>query len=163
MGQEVIIVEDAINRDWWRKLHVMANSEEALEPYKAWIPDDGLGTSINVSKQAGSWHLRAAWPVRERIDLPTPLGFWPMIAWYVGDGRVSQAIFDGGVAFSLAFGFEPVYAYVLEIPSKGEEFMDVYGMTLMRAGWVPGGFVAVARGAMQQLSVGKWSVAKKEA
>lgn len=152
---QVMIVEDVIDRSWRRKLHAMANSQDALEACRASIPTDAKGTSVQVAKEAGSWHLRAAWPLRARIDLPIPLGVWPMMAWWFGDGKVSTAMIEGGLAFAVEFGLDPMFAYIKQIPPKAQEFVEVGGVVLIRADWVPDFFIAIARGGMQQLNGGR--------
>lgn len=148
-----IVLEHEIDRDWWRRLHVMANTEGELEPFRALIPTVGPGNVV-VCKEAGAWHLRGYAPIRARIDLRVPLGIWPMVAWWVGEGKVSTAMVEGGAAFALAFGLDPVYAFIRQIPARAQEFVEVGGVTLVRADWVPENFIAVARGGMQVLKNG---------
>ena len=151
MGNAVV-VEDRIDAEWWRRIHVMANAEGDLASVRDGVPVDGPNVTMRVQHDGGCWHLRAWWPVRGQINLQTPVGVWPMVGWFVGhDSRVSQAIFDAGVAFALAFDRHPMYAFVQEIPARVEEFMDVYGLCLVRGEWVPAGFVAAACGAMQEI------------
>lgn len=149
-----IVLENVIDRDWWHKVDVLANTEKELEPFRAWVPQVDIA-NVNVCKEAGAWHLRAYWPLRERIDLPEPLGVWPMIAWWVGEGKVSTAMIEAGKAFATEFGLDPMYAFIRQLPAKAQEFVEVNGITLIRADWVPDHFIAVVRGGMLQLNGGK--------
>lgn len=145
---DLMVLEDVIDAEWWRQLHVMAGSDGALLPYKERVPS--WGTVKMRPDEMRLHHLKATWPAREPISLRVPLGVWPMVAWWIGDDRVSQAMIDGGEAFALAFGMDPGYAFIRRIPAKAHEFVEVGGITLVRADWVPEHFIAVARGGMQQ-------------
>jgi hypothetical protein len=149
-----IVLENVVGLDWWRKLDVIANTEQDLEPFRKLVPA-AKGTNLVVQKEAGAWHLHARAPMRGRIDLPVPLGIWPMVAWWIGDGKVSTAIIEGGAAFAVEFGLDPMAAFIKTIPAGAREFVEVHGITLIRADWVPDHFIAVARGGMQQLNGGR--------
>lgn len=147
---DVVVLEDGIDASWWRKLHVMAGSGDALKPYLERVP--GWATLHTEANELRIHHLRAAWPVREPVSISVRLGTWPMVAWWIGDDKASKAILDGAEAFALASGVDAQYAFLKQVPAKAEEFADVKGITLMRASWVPDGFIAIARGGMQIIS-----------
>lgn len=143
-----IVLENSVDKDWWCRLDVMANSKQDLEPFQMAIPVVAPAKS-NVFKDAGAWHLRAYGPLRSRLDLKIHFGLWPIVAWWIGDGRVSTAIKDGAVAFAMAFGLDPAYAFIKNIPPKAQEFVEVHGLTLVQSDWVPENFLAIVRGGMQ--------------
>lgn len=146
---DAIVLQDTLGADWWRKLDVMAGSEDALKPYMERVPS--CATVHAEPDELRIHHLRAAWPVRELISLPVPLGFWFMVAWWIGDDKVSQAMDEAGNVFYEKYLVPPAYAFIKQIPAKADEFVEVNGITLIRANWVPDGFVAITRGGMQKL------------
>lgn len=146
-----IVLESSVDRDWWCKLEVIANTQEDLAPFRAMVPAIEPG-KVTVSKEAGAWHLRAYAPLRSRLDLQIPLGFWPIMAWWIGDSKVSTAMIDGGAAFALVFGVDPAFAFIKQIPPKATEFVEVKGITLIQESWVPDGYLAFVRGG--QLLIG---------
>ena len=144
---DAIVLERSLDKEWWFRMHVMAGKAVELEPYQAQVP--AWGTVQVQADELQLLHLRAAWPVREGIRVTMPQGLWPVAAWWIGDLKVSQAILDAAVAYALAAGRDPEYAFIREIPARAEEFVDVHKITLVRAAWVPEGFVAVTSGGMQ--------------
>lgn len=78
---------------------------------------------------------------------------------FVAEGeRVSAGILAGRDGFGAAgFGAAQV-AFVGELPAGAEEFQDVYGLALVRSGWVRSGWVAVGRGGCEVVKAGfeKW-------
>ncbi|HAE59346.1 MAG TPA: hypothetical protein DCG54_07530 [Anaerolineae bacterium] len=81
-----------------------------------------------------------------RFDIST----WPMIMAKIEPGaKVSKIILSAAEDFALQTGKDPAYAFVREIPTGAEEFVELKKITLIRAAWVPDGHVAVCRGGMQ--------------
>lgn len=152
MLNDAIVVEQCADAGWYIRLHVMANSLEALEPHRTVVP--AWGSSYIVPDPMRIYHLRVYWPIRGPIYLTVPLGLWPMVAWWIGDDKVSKAIIDGTESFKLAFGLDPMFAFIRAIPARAQEFVEVHGVVLVQAEWVPYGFVAIARGGMQVLKNG---------
>jgi hypothetical protein len=95
------------------------------------------------------------WPkgLREMVDMPVPCGVWPVLAWSLTPGeKVSAAIRDAAQEYALKCGDNAVFAFIREIPSGAEEFVDVAGATLVLADWVPSGFVVLVRGGMLKMN-----------
>lgn len=66
--------------------------------------------------------------------------------------KVSAAIRQAARQYSQATGLDSqLYALMNVIPEGAEEFQDVYGVTLIRAGWVPPNCVVVGHAGMQTI------------
>lgn len=63
--------------------------------------------------------------------------------------KAAPVIIQAGEQFALEMGMNAEVAFMREMPAGAEEFVEVAGMTLVRAAWVPEGKVAVTRGGMQ--------------
>jgi hypothetical protein len=90
--------------------------------------------------------------VRQIVRIPHPSfssAYWTIALWWIGQGKVSQAIFDAGVAFALATGVSPQFALIRNIPSQAQEFVEVKGICLVQDDWVPDGFLVVTAGGMR--------------
>lgn len=57
--------------------------------------------------------------------------------------RVSVATLDAAADFELRSGEPAQYAYIAQIPSGAQDGVEVSGVMLLRAAWVPDGYVAV--------------------
>jgi len=87
----------------------------------------------------------------ELTNLRFEISTWPLILAKIEPGqKVSRLIMDAGVEFAIQTGKQPEFAFVSQLPAGAEEFVDVKGITLLLAAWVPAGHVAVGRGASQQ-------------
>jgi hypothetical protein len=64
-------------------------------------------------------------------------------------GKVSKVIIEAGETFALSTGLDPQFAWIRVIPAGAQEFVEVRGMTLIQADWVPAGQVAVGRGGIE--------------
>lgn len=86
----------------------------------------------------------------ELTNLRFEISTWPLILAKIEPGqKVSRLIVDAGVDFAIQTGKQPEFAFVNQLPAGAEEFVDVKGITLVLAAWVPTGYVAVGRGATQ--------------
>jgi hypothetical protein len=75
----------------------------------------------------------------------------PMMVWSLAQGeKVSRQIMAAAERFALAMGMDPQFAFVRSIPTGAEEFVDVRGVTLVRADWVPEGFICLGRGGLSR-------------
>jgi hypothetical protein len=98
--------------------------------------------------------LKISWQkdLREMVEMPVPLGVWPVLAWALTPGeKVSKAIHQAALAYALQRGEDARFAFMHTIPAGAEEFVEVAGATLMQADWVSDGFVVLARGGTQQI------------
>lgn len=146
----VTILQDVIGLDWQRKVSAMAAQPEDLQLYAQGLPAHASKTIWQDEMRIH--RLVAAWPLRELIALAHPVyqgATSPLVAWWVGDGKkVSEAMVDAGVAFALEVGIDPQVAYMQKLPANAHEFVDVRGIILAQAKWVPEGFLAVMRGGL---------------
>ncbi|PKN91088.1 MAG: hypothetical protein CVU44_20955 [Chloroflexi bacterium HGW-Chloroflexi-6] len=148
---DVVVLESSLDFHWVVHLHAMANSREHLE---AWAAEQIAGREFTAqSDELRMWHIKAAWPARDFVEVhfapkPNELVRWPLVAWHYGQQRVSEAMAEAGVAFALATGRDPLFALIRQMPARAEEFVEVKGITLLQADWVPTGYLAVGRGGM---------------
>jgi hypothetical protein len=90
--------------------------------------------------------------LRGLIEYPVPCGWWPMVAWALTPGeRVSKAIGDAALEYAAKCGNEAHFAFIRTLPVGAMEFVEVAGVTLALADWVPVGFVVLARGGTQRI------------
>ncbi len=151
-----IVLQDEIGQDWVRRLHVMADSAEALVAYQGQIPAHARTERRMDDLRLN--HIQARWPLREVIRMQHPSfdgeffrsAHWTVAVWWIGPEKISWVMVEAGVAFALATGRKPQYALMRRIPTQAEEFVDVKGMTLVRADWVPEEFLVVTAGGMWQ-------------
>jgi hypothetical protein len=150
-----IVLQDEIGKDWVRCLHVMADSADALVAYQGQIPAHAKTERRVDDLRLG--HIQAKWPLREVVRMLHPnfdgeffqAAHWMVAVWWIGQEKVSQAMIEAGVAFALATGQDPQYALIRRVPAQAEEFVEVKGICLIRADWVPEGFLVVTTGGMQ--------------
>jgi len=138
MDASMIIVEDIVTEDGYRKLHVMSNS-----PIRMSLPKDA---TVCETEEGGAYHLRAEWAFFGMLDI------WPrywikprrFYVWRLLDGqRVSEAIQTAAEVFEQAVGWAPKFAFARTLPEKAEWGQDVYGCILIAAEWLPKNCVAV--------------------
>lgn len=67
-------------------------------------------------------------------------------------GKVSPVILAAAEAFALATGLDPEFCFLRQLPPGAEEFIEVRGMTLIQADWVPAGQVAVGRSGLAPIA-----------
>lgn len=153
-NNDVVVLENRVDADWNIHLHVMAAKQDDLQ---GWVdehyPEHPFELAVDELRM---WHIRALWPARNLVELQIPLTpfdvvRWPVVAWRVGAGeRVSEAMVEAGTIFALSTGRDPMFAFTRRMPLQAEEFVDVKGISLVQADWVPNGFLAVGRGGMQR-------------
>lgn len=116
---EIIEVENYIDAEGKRYLHLMSNEEikvSELEGYGR-IP---AAASVSSKREAGVWHFRAGWlacgpfagTLRGSDRREKQIVLWS----FVYSARVSQAIRDGAREFGRVFGRLPHFAAVRSYP-----------------------------------------------
>ena len=165
---DVMVLENSLDGGWVRRVRLMADTTAALDE---WFP----GNVANVPEYAviqrfedniHLQHLEASWSARELIRVPLSHveAYWQVVAWWVGTpipppfphfqrtkmekGSLTQAIVEAAARFALTFGVDPMFGFMRTMPSGAAEFVEVKGICLMQAWWVPEGFVAVTSGGM---------------
>jgi hypothetical protein len=143
------IVDDHIDRAWLRHLHILANLEKDLDGLE-------LPAHARVKRYRDDLrihHIEASYPLRQIIRLQHPdyrQATWTMAAWWFGKDKVIPAMLNAGVQYALETGQDPQVAFIRALPRGADEFVDVHGMSLVQADWVPDEFVAVTRGGTWQ-------------
>lgn len=64
--------------------------------------------------------------------------------------KYARVIKEAAVQYALATGHDPQFVFVHEIPPGAEEFMEVYGLSLVRSDWVPARTIAIGRGGCEE-------------
>ncbi len=136
--EDLIIVEDVVTEDGYRKLHVMSN-----RPINMSLPRDA---TVKESVEGGAHHLRAELPFTGMLDIwprewPKPRRF---LVWRLLEGeRVSDAILSAANMYLHAVGYAPKFAFTRTLPPRAEWGQDVFGCLLFAAEWLPRNCVAV--------------------
>lgn len=141
----VVVLENTAGADWVWRLHVMAERSEALEGHKTNVPSHAEIRCYQDELRIH--HFVATWPLRQVVRLRHPYftgtATWMVAVWWIGKDKVSQAINDAGLAFALACEIDPLVALIHRVPMQAEEFVEVHGITLVQADWVPEDFLVV--------------------
>ena len=145
--QQVVINE--LQRDGMRRMKVLADAEISAARYQAWVPCDARA---RVEEMPGRddlldlFSLELRWPVFEPWEVASygPRRFRRlMMVHFAYAERVSEVIKLGGVEFFARIHFAPGFAFVRELPRGADDGMDVHGLVLLRAEWMPAQCVAI--------------------
>jgi hypothetical protein len=125
---EIIEVENYVDAQGVRRLHLMCNAEirvDDLEPPYL-LPD---GVNAEVKREAGAWHLRAEWRAREAFA-GTMRGSdrreWQVVLWALEKGdRIGAATQEATVLFRRAFGRHPQFAAVRRFPQGVDDLAEI--------------------------------------
>jgi hypothetical protein len=140
---DVIEVENYIDGQWMRHVHLLSNDENA----EINLP---VYASPVITKEAGVWHVRASWAAREafagtlrgddRIERQ-------IVLWAFSGQRVSVCIRDAAREFWKVFGRQPDFAAVHAYPDAMGLDVDVEidggAVALVECADVPRQFVMV--------------------
>lgn len=151
---DAVVLENRLDERWYVHFHAMAARQDDLAAFaESAYP---LRSFVYRQDDLRMWRVQERWPAQDFVELqfavtPSDLVRWPLVAWHVAPGqKVSAAMADAGVAFALATGQDPTFAFSRVIPSQASEGVEVQGIMLVQADWVPNGFLAVGRGGMQR-------------
>ncbi len=137
MNNDVVIVENYVDHQCIRHLHLMANSSIAL-PFL----EKGI-----ITQETGAWHLRVEYPYRGVLDVEAACKhgkFRRLVVWSLeGCGSVRAAIDQAEVYFWTLFRFRPAYGFMKRLPNGAENGQDLDGLILLEADWMLGKCVAV--------------------
>ena len=131
---------------WVRQVRVMAGKPEDLN-----YPIPPHATTKRYTDELNLFHLDASWPLREVVSMASAEhagAYWTFAAWWLGNQRVSAAIAEAGKAFELAAGVSSQVALIKRIPENTQEWVEVNGICLVRADWVPERFLVVTAAGM---------------
>jgi hypothetical protein len=137
--EEMIIVEDVVTEDCFRRLHVMSNS-----PINMSLPMDAM---VKESVEGGAHHFRAEWPFRGMLDIQGE--GWPqakrMAAWsFEGCANVTEALMQASVCYEQTFGCKPQYGFVQSLPRGVENGRETGPLLVFEAEWMLERAVTVA-------------------
>jgi hypothetical protein len=136
---EQIVVEDRIDPNGIRHLHVMSNAPISTPPPQ----EMGRG---EISVEAGVYHLRVFMPVRGVMDFHCD--GWPkfrrLVVWSLeGCPSVTSALQEAAREFGRCFGSRPQFAFVRKLPGAAVNGQDVGDLILLEADWMLERCVAV--------------------
>lgn len=118
---EVIEIENYIDEQWIRHVHLLSNNENAevdLPVYARPV----------VTKEAGVWHVRASWAAREAFAGTMRGGDRierQIVLWAFNGERVSVCIRHAAREFWRVFCRQPDFAAVNAYPEAMEADVDV--------------------------------------
>jgi hypothetical protein len=146
-----IVVEDSVSREGLRRLHIMGAAPVEAEAWreKGYIPREMVFLEEKRWEEVRLHHWQVTWQARELVAwtfCENPLVRRMVVLWHIGAGKVSKAILDGAVAYAIGLGRDPLFAYLRVIPAGASEEMEVRGIMLVQADWVPDEFVMLDGG-----------------
>ncbi len=134
---ELIVLEDVLNPDGMRRLHLMSNvpidAEQVRERFGGeWEP--------TLSREGGVYYLQASWRhsgvmlmACEGWPKPKPMALLPLVK----GKRISETVTEAAIMFLGQFGEWPEYAFVRKLPTGIEGGREVDGMLVFEADWMP--------------------------
>lgn len=145
---ELIVVEDRVDENCVRHVHLMANApvgENWLDLFGA--PE---GTRGRQTLETGAHHLRADWPHKGPLEIKAEA--WPQakrtVAWSLaGCENAREAMRQAALAFTEFYSTWPEMAFLRNMP-KGAEFgqavdLGEFELLVFEAQWAPGKCVVV--------------------
>jgi len=152
--KDLIIVENYVDPQCIRHLHLMSNFFIALPP-------GSLERGV-LKQETGVWHYRAEYPYRGVLDIAcvgSEKKFRRLVVWSLtpplppphlgtnGEGKytIRNALSQAHTFFWSTFRFQPGYAFMRRLPAAAREAndQDVEGMVLLEATWMLEKCVAV--------------------
>ncbi|MCI0551481.1 MAG: hypothetical protein L0287_11035, partial [Anaerolineae bacterium] len=115
--EDVIVVENYVDRQCIRHMHLISNSQDSLLPAQR----EGGG---EIKQGTGIYYYRAEYPYRGVLDIHCEgwSKFRRLVVWsFEGYASVRDAIRDASNYFWRAFRFEPGYCFFRRLPA-GVEF-----------------------------------------
>jgi hypothetical protein len=146
MNDEVIILENIINADGLRRVHLMSNIQFELSQIKEQF---GGEWEPVVTREVGVYHLRGEWK-HEGMTLMSCEG-WPqpkrMALLPLQPGvRISETITKAAFVFLADAQLWPGYGFVRRLPKGIHNGVEVDGILVFESEWMPEKFVAVCAG-----------------
>lgn len=147
---DVIVVEDRVDMQCVRHVHLMSNTmiaDEALWIYGVPQGDDMEFKHWKVMLEAGVWNYRAMYPYRGMIDIPAACKegkFRRLVVWsLIGSPSVRVALQEAAREFERLFGGRAKFAFIKKLPRGVENGMDIGDLSLFEAEWMLASCVAV--------------------
>lgn len=141
LKQDVIVVEDHVDQQCIRHVHLMSNSAFNCTPAPFPI---GKGA---VTQEGGVWHLRVEYPYRGALDFPYACvegNYRRLVVWSLdGYELIKLALMDAWYEYVRLFHGAPQFAFIKTLPSVVQNGYQIGGMTLMETEWMLEKCVAV--------------------
>jgi len=141
VNSDVIVVEDRVDMQCVRHVHLMSNIELACTQMPFPLARG------SVTREAGVWHYRAEYPYRGALDvgcINNGANFRRLVVWSLeGYDLVKPALNDAWEEYLRLFHGAAQYAFIKEIPAVIQNGHEVMGMTLIEAEWMLDRCVAV--------------------
>lgn len=138
---EVIVVEDRVDAQCVRHVHLMSNIE---------LPCSSVPFPFergSVTREAGVWHYRAEYPYRGALDVACINGgknFRRLVVWNLeGYELIKLALYDAWNEYLRLFYGAAQYAFIKKLPANVPNGYEVGGMVLLEAEWMMERAVAV--------------------
>ncbi len=146
MNNDVIVVENYVDSQCMRHVHLISNAEYGLDVLTCYGAKTGL-----ASKECGAWHYRATYAYRGPLDIAcvgNEKKFRRFVVWNLeGCASVKAAISDACMEFCKLFGGKPQYAFMAKLPKgavSGQHLaLGVCELDLFEAEWMLEKCVAV--------------------
>lgn len=143
------VVFNCLTHDGMRHLKVISDAEISVARYQASVPNEArarVEVKPGSDPLLGLFSLELCWPVFEPYEIFSlgPKKFRRlMLVHYFYAARVSECIELAREAFFVRTHFQPGFSFVGCLPSGAEDGMEVHGVQLMTAEWMPLSCVAV--------------------
>jgi hypothetical protein len=136
MDTSLIVVENFVDLQCRRHVHLMSNQEHGLEILRPYGAQTGV-----VTKETGAWHYRSSFPWRGPLDIAcvgSRMRFRRLVVWNLeGCGSVRNAIAQAAEYFFCCAHFRPGYAFILRMPAGVENGVEVgEGLQIFEAEWM---------------------------
>lgn len=144
------IVANCLGHDGMRFMKVISDAEFG-QPVRYFprIPEEGrkiFQVTFGRDELLDLFSMELTWPIFGpwEVAYDGPRKFRRlMMANYAYAGKVSDVIERARVEYFALTHFAPGYAFVRELPKGAEDGMDVHGLLMFQAEWMPGRCVAV--------------------
>lgn len=145
-GGSVVVVEDRLDGQCVRHVHLMSNEAIGREALRAYgiLPTTAL---IEVGQSAGSHFLRASGAFRGvwEVNAACREGkFRRLVVWNLeGCASVKAALYEAAQEFERLFAGRAQFGFMNRLPKGAEHGMDVGDLTLFESEWMLERAVAV--------------------
>lgn len=150
LGGDVIVVEDRLDGQCVRHVHLMSNTmiaDDALGMYGVPQGDDMERGKWEVGLEVGVWHYRAVYPYRGMIDIPAACKEGKvrrLVVWNLeGCLSVTVALYDAAHEYERLFGGRAEFGFMKKLPKAAEHGMELGDLILLEADWMLERCVAV--------------------
>lgn len=138
---DVIVVENYVDHQCMRHLHLMCNSRDSL------LFAQRMGGG-EIKQGNGIHYYVAKYPYRGVLDMAVAVSdhkhFRRLVVWNLdGYSSMRKAIQDASTHFWTSFKFKPGYIFIKKLPKGIEHAQEYEEMILLEADWMPSKCIAV--------------------